>query len=228
MDGIKSKDRVKEHGEVFTPDSIVNDMLDLVDEELHCCTAQEYIEKTYLEPACGDGQFLIRILSRKLEKVASMPIENRTMALLKAVSTIYGVDIQEDNVIEARKRMLKIIFGEDVDTFDLNNKTNIIKIDTGVEMTDAIKSAAESIVNHNIIAGNTLEPDGNMETKPIMINEYIFDNENITINQVYFSKLNDTVNKIGPIHYSKLSESLESNGYTDELVNEDGEEDFNF
>ena len=97
--GIKSKERVKNFGEVFTPDTIVNDMLDLVSEQLP--EDESYITKTFLEPSCGDGQFLIRILYRKLLQVQELPIEQRQFALVKAVSSIYGVDIQADNVFNS-------------------------------------------------------------------------------------------------------------------------------
>ena len=60
--GIKSKDSGKDFGEVFTPDKIVNDMLNLVDEQIK---ALDFISAIFLEPACGYGQFLIRILYRK-------------------------------------------------------------------------------------------------------------------------------------------------------------------
>ena len=59
----KSKSRVRDHGEVFTPDFIVDDMLDLVKNET------ENIESRFLEPACGDGNFLIKVLERKLDVV---------------------------------------------------------------------------------------------------------------------------------------------------------------
>ena len=230
MNGIISKDRVKEHGEVFTPDSIVNDMLDLVDEEIKNCTDEEYITKTYLEPACGDGQFLIRILSRKLEKVAKMPLENRRLALVKAVSSIYGVDIQSDNVINSRLRMKEIIKGNEVETFDLKNKTNVIKIDLGIELTPALDYTIDVILNNNIIHGDTLNPDGNSEmgTAPIIMNEYIFNGENLTINQCRFSTLDMTDKTLGPVNYLDIGSILSKDGYSDELVNEDGEADFDF
>ena len=81
--GIISKERVKQYGEVFTPDSIVCDMIDLVEKRWGDISDEEYILKTYLEPACGDGQFLIRLLSRKLERVAKLPVEERELALNK-------------------------------------------------------------------------------------------------------------------------------------------------
>ena len=87
--GIKSKDRVKDFGEVFTPDKIVNDMLNLVDEQIKDL---DYITTTFLEPACGDGQFLIRILCRKLLKVAELPVDQ----LYKK----YGLTQEEIDYIE--------------------------------------------------------------------------------------------------------------------------------
>lgn len=95
---IKSKERVAERGEVFTAEREVNAMLDLVKQET------ERIESRFLEPACGNGNFLAEILRRKLALVQN----NREM--VQAVSSIYGVDIMLDNVEECRERMLKIIF----------------------------------------------------------------------------------------------------------------------
>ena len=124
--GIKSKDRVKDFGEVFTPDKIVNDMLNLVDEQIKDL---DYITTIFLEPACGDGQFLIRILYRKLLKVLELPVAQRPLALVKALSSIYAVDIQADNVKEARERLFKVATSQEVTTFDLDNKIQTIKIE---------------------------------------------------------------------------------------------------
>ena len=157
--GIKSKDRVKAYGEVFTPDSIVNDMLNLVDEEFVGISDDEYISKTILEPACGDGQFLVRILFRKLDKVKNYNQEDRYYYLMKAISTIYGVDIQEDNVEQAKERMFNIILGGKVGTFDLNDEIKYIQINLGIQFTDEMKLAIKTILDNNIIHGNTLEPE---------------------------------------------------------------------
>lgn len=103
---IKSKQRVQDHGEVYTNPREVNAMLDLVKHET------ERIESRFLEPACGNGNFLIEILNRKLSVVNKRyaPSKNRgneqweRYALL-AVSSIYGVDILLDNAIECRQRL---------------------------------------------------------------------------------------------------------------------------
>lgn len=95
---IKSKKRVKEFGEVFTPEDIVKDMCNIIPSEIW-----ENIEHTFLEPACGNGNFLVEILRRKLEKCNS---EEECLISLKS---IYGIDILSDNVEESKCRMLDIV-----------------------------------------------------------------------------------------------------------------------
>jgi len=90
---VRSRARVKELGEVFTPAALVSEMLDKLPAD---CWLPE---KTWLEPSCGTGNFLVQILERKLE--AGHPP-------LQALSTIYGVDIMEDNIQIARARLLEM------------------------------------------------------------------------------------------------------------------------
>lgn len=91
---IKSKKRVKDFAEVFTPDFIVKDMCDLIPSEIW-----ENIESTFLEPACGTGNFLVEIYARKLERCKDEKDG------LKALASIVGIDIQQDNVDESRLRL---------------------------------------------------------------------------------------------------------------------------
>lgn len=197
--GIKSKERVKAHGEVFTPDSIVMDMLELVDRSytgkdekfdlnsLSDTELEEYVSRTYLEPTCGDGQFLIRILSNKLEAVKLLTERtsvNKDLFIVKAVCSIYGVDIQEDNVIEARDRMLRVACGEEVTTFDLTGKDdNTIKIDLGV--SDELKKVIEHVIDTNIVVGNTLLKGQDA----VKIIEWTFDGEDVTIKRYSLDNL---------------------------------------
>ncbi len=101
-----SKKRVADHGEVLTSKREVNAMLDLVKQET------ERIESRFLEPACGTGDFLTEILERKLRVIefryrkSQLEFERNTVL---AVSSIYGIDILEDNVIECRKRLFEIV-----------------------------------------------------------------------------------------------------------------------
>jgi len=103
---IKSKQRVKDHGEVFTQEREVNAMLDLVRNET------ERIESRFLEPACGDGNFLAPILEKKLaivkKKYHSSQHEFERTALL-AVGSIYGVELLKDNVDVCVERLYKIV-----------------------------------------------------------------------------------------------------------------------
>lgn len=195
-----SKDRVKQYGEVFTPDSIVCDMIDLVEKQWGDISDEEYILKTYLEPACGDGQFIIRLLSRKLERVAKLPVEERELALIKTISSIYGVDIQKNNVTKCKKRMLDIILGKEVKTFDLSS-TNRIKIDLGIEITSRLKDIVESIINANIIEGNTLE-----KTK---MYEYEFKGKNVRTRQFEFTPNNEfSYNWKNYVYYNEIASIL--------------------
>ena len=100
---VKSKQRVADHGEVFTPAWLVEDMLDLVKGE------SERIDARFLEPACGSGNFLVPVLRRKLAtvhaKFAKSDFEKRHHALL-ALMCIYGIELLPDNAAECRVNLL--------------------------------------------------------------------------------------------------------------------------
>lgn len=105
--GIKSRSRVRERGEVFTQPREVNNILALTQ-----ATSNRYWR--FLEPACGNGNFLEAILRQRLDHLKQDRIEwhpkNREFSVLKVLSTIYGVDIAEDNIAECRKRLTGVIF----------------------------------------------------------------------------------------------------------------------
>ncbi|HET6402897.1 MAG TPA: DNA methyltransferase, partial [Candidatus Kapabacteria bacterium] len=105
MSLVKSKQRVADHGEVFTPAWLVEAMLDLVKEET------ERINSRFLEPACGSGNFLVPILQRKLaaveKKYSNSDFERRHYALL-ALMCIYGIELLADNIDECRANLLEI------------------------------------------------------------------------------------------------------------------------
>lgn len=137
---IKSKERVAEHGEVFTNTREVNAMLDMVQSE------SERIDSRFLEPACGTGNFLAEVLRRKLVTVkrqyGKFSADYEKYSVL-AVSSIYGVDIQQDNVDECRKRM-----------YDIWNKEytkNCKDI-----CADDCREAVRYILSHNILCGDAL------------------------------------------------------------------------
>ena len=138
---VISKQRVTDHGEVFTNKREVNAMLDLVKQET------ERIDSRFLEPACGTGNFLAEILERKLQVVESrygkIQLEFERNAVL-AVSSIYGIDILEDNVAECRNRLLEIF---------CNRYQAKFKSAVNPECTRAI----QYILQRNIIWGNALD-----------------------------------------------------------------------
>jgi len=105
MNYVKSKQRVADHGEVFTPAWMVEAMLDLVKGET------ERIDSRFLEPACGSGNFLVRILQRKLVavelKYGKSDFERRHYALL-ALMCLYGIELLPDNIAECRANLLEI------------------------------------------------------------------------------------------------------------------------
>lgn len=156
---INSKNRVRDHGEVFTSEREVNDMLNLVGQEA------ERVDSRFFEPACGTGNFLVKILERKLAVVAKRykksQIEYERNSII-ALSSLYGVDILEDNVVHCRKRLLDIFIEAHHRYFKKSSKADLIK-------------AATFILERNILWGNalTLKTVGKNET-PIIFSEWNF------------------------------------------------------
>ena len=136
MSLIKSKQRVADHGEVFTPAWMVEAMLDLVKGET------ERIDSRFLEPACGSGNFLVRILQRKLAavelKFGKSDFERRHYALL-ALMCIYGIELLADNIAECRANMLEIL----ADYLNL-------------EESDDLYRAASYVLSQNLVHGDAL------------------------------------------------------------------------
>ncbi|SRR5258708_17117526 len=98
---IKSQERVRDLGEVFTPDFLVEQMLDQFPKD-----AWEP-EKNWLEPTCGNGQFIIGVLRRKIK--ANLTIMKPFEALMRALDTTFGTDIMHDNISDCRMRIYKEI-----------------------------------------------------------------------------------------------------------------------
>ena len=156
---VKSVERVRDLGEVFTPAATVQDMLDLLPTEMWV----PHPSPTFLEPSCGDGNFLVAILARKLDSVAAAHNAGELLAgtdtealmfhALEAVSSIYAVDISVDNVIGgtpghevgARKRLMTVFANwyEDTTASKLNSRSTL-------------RAVAEWIIDRNVIVGNML------------------------------------------------------------------------
>ena len=165
---VKSKDRVKDFGEVFTNQREVNAMLDLVKDESY------RVDSRFLEPACGNGNFLVTILERKLETVKKEHSVNQVdfeKQALVAVSTIYAIDIQEDNCQESRHRLLEIV-------------ENVYNKAYPESQNGYFLNAVKHLLDKNIIHGDGLtglreETDGD----PIVFSEWSFDYEDLKVKE---------------------------------------------
>ena len=136
MSLFKSKQRVDDHGEVFTPAWMVEAMLDLVKDE------SERIDSRFLEPACGSGNFLVQILRRKLAavelKYGRSDFERRHYALL-SLMCIYGVELLPDNIAECRANLLEIL-------------AEYLNVDE----SDGLYRAASYVLSQNLVHGDAL------------------------------------------------------------------------
>jgi len=134
---VKSKQRVADHGEVFTPPWMVEAMLDLVKGET------ERIDSRFLEPACGSGNFLVQILRRKLAaveiKYGKSEFEKQQYALL-SLMCIYGIELLPDNVAECRANLLDIVAEY-----------------LCVRASDELYRAAAYVLSQNVIHGDALK-----------------------------------------------------------------------
>ena len=154
MSLVKSKQRVADHGEVFTPPWMVEAMLDLVKGE------SERIDARFLEPACGSGNFLVAILQRKLAavelKYGSSDFERRHYALL-ALMCVYGIELLSDNIAECRANVLTVF----AQYLNLN-------------ASDELHRAAAYVLTQNIVHGDalTMQATGYAGNTPITFAEW--------------------------------------------------------
>ena len=136
MSLVKSKQRVADHGEVFTPPWMVEAILDLVKGE------SERIDARFLEPACGSGNFMVQILRRKLAavelKYGKSDFERRHYALL-GLMCIYGIELLADNIDECRANVLEVF-------------ANYLQLDE----TDDLYRAASYVLQQNLVHGDAL------------------------------------------------------------------------
>lgn len=137
---IVSKKRVADHGEVYTNLREINAMLDLVDHET------KRIDSRFLEPACGHGNFLIEVLKRKIEVIKNKFSKSQIdfdRNLFLAVATIYGIDIQKDNVIKCQERLLEYV---------IKSYKEVYKNEIKKELLEATKF----VLSRNILCGDAL------------------------------------------------------------------------
>ncbi len=138
---VKSKKRVADHGEVFTPDWLVKDMLDTVAHEA------ERIDARVLESACGSGNFLVQIFGRKLETVQSKfgqsDFERRHHALF-GLMCIYGIELLQDNAVECRANLVEIFQG----FIGHDAEINWIRAALAVTESNIVQGDALSMLSH--------------------------------------------------------------------------------
>jgi hypothetical protein len=150
-DLIKSKQRVADHGEVFTPPWLVEKMLDLVKGET------ERIDSRFLEPACGSGNFLVPILQRKLAAVeleyGRSDFEKRHYALV-ALTCCYGIELLADNIAECRANMLDVFAAY-----------------LGLDEADELYRAAAHVLSLNLIHGDAMTMRG-ADGEPMSVVEW--------------------------------------------------------
>ncbi|MEZ5061970.1 MAG: hypothetical protein R2700_10740 [Solirubrobacterales bacterium] len=144
---IKSRQRVRDLAEVYTHEREVNAMLDLVPDMFPSIEDPENVDRSFLEPACGSGNFLVEILRRKLAFItkhrygSAERVEDR---MLRALSSIYGIDISVDNVLESRDRMRAIV--EEIADAELGAGSG----------SQGFAEAVEVILTTNVIQADTL------------------------------------------------------------------------
>lgn len=138
---VRSRERVRDLAEVFTHQREVDAMLDQMTD------AFEALDVKFLEPACGSGNFLTEILRRKLRLVTKDSCvcqEQYEHRLLRALASIYGIDISEENVTEARGRLAHVVL------------EHVQSDAAGIQPSDGFLHAAALIIGDNIVLGDTL------------------------------------------------------------------------
>ena len=149
---MRSSERARDLGEVFTPEGTVNEMLNLLQDI-------NYASK-FLEPGCGSGNFLVEILSRKIQMVSRLPevvtslksgrLSEFEFKCVIALASIYGVDIDPLNIEEARERL--------VDVFNEKYKTLTKK-----EVPDYLSAAVNHVLEMNILLGDLVNAPEKVE-----------------------------------------------------------------
>ena len=161
---VKSKKRVADHGEVFTSEREVNAMLDLVKQET------ERIDSRFLEPACGTGNFLVEILRRKLAIVENRykksQLEYERYAII-AISSIYGIDLLDDNIEECRHRLFEIFNKQYISFYKSNYKIECINtvkyiLEKNIIKGDALSLKTQQNGNESIVFSEWSAVNGSM------------------------------------------------------------------
>lgn len=199
---IKSRERVRDLAEVYTHEREVNAMLDLVPDMFPSAEEPGNIDRTFLEPACGSGNFLVEILARKLRYVTPDRYGREELfehGVLRCLASTYGIDICEENVAEARERMTAVIVA------------HIDRYVSGEALSEGFKSAVQTILATNIVRADALA-----EAAAIELVEYV-SGSGVTFVRTWSRPLDPTVGELSlfslpeprrdeaPVHYSDLA-----------------------
>ncbi len=200
---IKSRERVALHGEVFTAEREIKAMCDLVKDET------ERIESRFLEPACGDGNFLAEILGRKLSVVSrqyAKALGDWEKYSLVALTSLYGIDIMQDNAQGCRDRLY---------TLWLTEYERHCGGDSSAEQKEEAGRSARFILKRNILCGNALslkevDEKQNDTDRPIIFSEWSLVGENLKRRDFAFNSLvnQDFANEAGSL-FSDLGDEAE-------------------
>jgi hypothetical protein len=159
---VKSKDRVKDLAEVYTPGDVVESMLDLVARQ-SLCTSQADVTRDptarFLEPACGNGNFLEAILNRKLSSVSKGRLRQDRFEFLTllSVASVYGIDIDQENVDQSRERLRNVVLSH----YSKSRRGSAWRHSPGFD------EVLDHVLRSNIVRGDTLN-----EAHGIVLVEY--------------------------------------------------------
>jgi hypothetical protein len=162
--GIKDRSRVVELAEVFTPEWVIEKMLNELPSELF-----DEPKSRFLEPSCGNGNFLIEILARKFEYIASeIPKPRRDFLIFVSLASTYGIDINHQNILEARKRIWNLV--------EMFLNLHVKEYSSDLKFHHVLKH----VIERNIIVGDTLNGGEQIE-----IIEYSYPNETLVTRRLF-------------------------------------------
>ena len=193
---IKSKERVSDHGEVYTAEREIKAMCKLVECEI------KRVESKFLEPSCGDGNFLDEILHQKLDIIKNKPIDKYDLYSFLIISNLYGIDILKDNIQECKERLF-------------HTWQKKYKLDTNNYPDDDLCKTIKYILDKNIVLGDSLKMM--YKNKPIIFSEWkLVDNNMVLRNDYRFDYLinSEYQNKILNNEHEQISLFGDSNDGT--------------
>ena len=204
---IKSLERVRNLAEVYTPANIVNDMLNLVEEQSYS------IESTFLEPSCGNGNFLEIILQRKLQTIFTLyhTIEDIQFYTCIALGSIYAIDICEENVVQARERLLKVIeFIYNAQANKYPDKFTFFTVSLLID--ESFKRILQYICSKNILCEDMLNPTNSIifieykiqQKHKILRKEFYVATQNHSKQSLFETEITNTLKKYKPCYYLDL------------------------